>query len=94
MKPIAFDGVISDQQPQNPGTRVVAVGASFSLAPMVPWEPPPTLSRGSFGGKFPPMVPPKAPLIYGGVETPLIYMVSFNSPYILITLFLRDINPV
>ena len=36
MKPIAFDGVLSDQQPQNPGTRVVAVGASFRLAPTVP----------------------------------------------------------
>ena len=60
-------------------------------------EPPSTLHRGSFGGKFPPTVSPKAPKalpIYGRVETPLIYRVSFNSSYILITPFLHDINPV
>ena len=74
MKPIAFDGVISDQQPQNPGTRVVAVGASFRIAPTVPWNRPPPYVGGSFGGKFPPTVPPKAPPIYGGGLKLLLYI--------------------
>ena len=49
-------------------------------------EPPSTLSRGSFGGNFPSTrFPPKLPYIQGG---------SFNSLYILITLFLHNINSV
>ena len=37
---------------------------------------------------------PQSSPIYGGVETLLIYRVSFNSFYILITSFLHDINSV
>jgi len=65
------------------------------LAPTVPVNhPPPYVGGTSFGGKFPPMVFPKLPIYTGGVETFLIYRVSFNSPYILIILFFHDINPV
>ena len=59
-----------------------------------PGNRPPTLRRGALGGNSLQRFPPKLPLYTGGVETPLIYRVSFNSPYILITLFLHDINPV
>ena len=52
------------------------------LPPTVPCKSPPTLRGGSFRGKSAPTVPPKAPLYTGGVETPPIYRVSSNSPYI------------
>ena len=43
------------------------------LAPTVPWKPPPTLCRGSFGGNSLQRFPPKLPLYMGGVSTPLIF---------------------
>ena len=87
-------GIACDPVRIGDGNGVLSHINAIRLAPTVPWEPPPTLRRGSFGGKFPPTVPPKAPPIYGGVETPLIYRVSFNSLYILIIPFLHDINLV
>ena len=65
MKPIVFDGVISDQQPQNPGTRVVAVGASFRIAPTVPWNRPPPYVGGVLGGNFLQWFPQNSPYIRG-----------------------------
>ena len=44
---------------------------------------PPTLRRGGFGGSERSNGSPhSSPYIRGGVETPSIYRVSFNSPYI------------
>ena len=87
------------RSPPNPPRRVGgvlggSVGARLRPAPMVLWEPPPLNVGGVLWGVVDPTVPLKAPHIYGGVETLLIYRVSFNSLYILITPFLHDINPV
>ena len=52
-------------------------------APTAPYKAPPTLRRGALGGE-PALqrLPPQLPLYTGGVETPPMYRVSFNSPYI------------
>ena len=47
-----------------------------------PVNHPPPYVGGALGGNSLQRFPPKLPLYMGGVETPLIYKVSSNSPYI------------